>query len=181
MLWEDRCGMRKHKGRTRLRQRNGSAKLTPYAFSQTSSRCWFASWLPPAARSLLRRPSRPTLSASFPIFPCLPDAKFVSRAGSEDALQLTLYTPAQAARVVEYYRDVLSQGKWRLVSDMKKPDGTIVLYAEQDGPPLWVSVWPTTDSAGTMVQLAGAVVRSRFGEGRSRGAEGGRQLGRIRS
>jgi len=89
-----------------------------------------------------------------------PDAKFVSRAGSEDALQVTLYTPTQAATVVEYYRGTLSQGKWRLVSDMKKPDGKIVLYAEQDSRPLWVSVWPTTDSAGTMVQLAGAVVRA---------------------
>ena len=90
-----------------------------------------------------------------------PDAKFVSRAGSEDALQVTLYTPTQAsAKVVEYYRGVLSQGKWQLVSDMKKPDGKIVLYAERDGRPLWVSVWPTTDSAGTMVQLAGAVVRA---------------------
>ena len=90
-----------------------------------------------------------------------PDAKFVSRAGSEDALQVTLYTPTQAAAgVVEYYRAILSQGKWRLVSDTKKPDGKVVLYAEQDGRPLWVSVWPTTDSAGTMVQLAGAVVRA---------------------
>ena len=89
-----------------------------------------------------------------------PDAKFVSRAGSEDALQVTLYTPTQeAAKVVEYYRGVLSQGKWRLVSDMKRPNGKIVLYAERDGRPLWVSVWPTTDSAGTMVQLAGAVAK----------------------
>jgi len=82
----------------------------------------------------------------------------VSRAGSADALQLTLFSPGESDGVVEYYRGVLSKGKWRLVSDMKKPDGTVVLYAEQDGPPLWVSIWPTTDSAGTMVQLAGAVV-----------------------
>jgi hypothetical protein len=34
----------------------------------------------------------------------------------------------------------------------------VVLYAEQDGPPIWVRVWPTTDRAGTMVELAGAVV-----------------------
>ncbi len=87
-----------------------------------------------------------------------PDAKFVSRSGSEDALQVTLYSPTQAASVIKYYRAVLSQGKWQLVSDMKKPDGKVVLYAEQGGRPLWVSVWPTTDSAGTMVQLAGAVV-----------------------
>jgi hypothetical protein len=54
---------------------------------------------------------------------------------------------------------VLSKAGWRLVSDRQKPDGTVVLYAEQDGPPMWVSVWPTSDSAGTMVQLAGVVLR----------------------
>jgi hypothetical protein len=102
-------------------------------------------------------PKPPDAFSVFPNLPVPPGAQFVSRAGSEDALQLTLYTPTQSARVVEYYRGELSRGKWRLVSDMKKPNGTIVLYAEQDGPPLWVSVWPTSDSAGTMVQLAGAV------------------------
>lgn len=100
----------------------------------------------------------PSATAIFPNLPLPPDAKFVSRAGSADALEITLFSPAESAGVVEYYRGVLSKGKWRLVSDMKQPDGTVVLYAEQDGPPLWVSIWPTTDSAGTMVQLAGAVV-----------------------
>jgi hypothetical protein len=105
-------------------------------------------------------PKPPDAFSVFPNLPLPPDARFVSRTGSEDALQVTLFTPTPAAKVVEYYRVALSQGKWRLVSDMKKPDGKTVLYAEQDGPPLWVSVWPTSDSAGTMVQLAGAVVRS---------------------
>jgi hypothetical protein len=94
----------------------------------------------------------------FPNLPLPPGAQFVSRAGSADALQLTLFSPSEARGVVEYYRGVLSKGKWRLVSDVKKPDGTVVLYAEQEGPPIWVRVWPSTDRAGTMVQLAGAVV-----------------------
>ena len=82
----------------------------------------------------------------------------MSRSGSSDALQLTMFSPSEATEVVKYYRDVLSKGRWRLVSDQKKPDGKVILYAEQDGPPIWISVWPTTDSAGTMVQLAGAVL-----------------------
>ncbi len=69
-----------------------------------------------------------------------------------------MFSPSETAEVVKYYRDVLSKGRWRLVSDQKRPDGKVMLYAEQDGPPIWVSVWPTTDSAGTMVQLAGAVL-----------------------
>ena len=103
-------------------------------------------------------PKPPSTFAVFPNLPLPPGAQFVSRAGSADALQLTLFSPSEARGVVEYYRGVLSKGKWRLVSDVKKPDGTVVLYAEQEGPPIWVRVWPSTDRAGTMVQLAGAVV-----------------------
>lgn len=103
-------------------------------------------------------PKSPDTFTVFPNLPLPPGAKFVSRAGSADALQITLFSPSQAAAVTEYYRDVLSKGKWRLVSDTKKPDGSVILYAEQDGPPLWVSLWPTSDGAGTMVQLAGAVI-----------------------
>ena len=99
----------------------------------------------------------PSTFTVFPNLPLPPGAKFVSRAGSSDALQITMFSPNEANSVVEYYRDVLSKGRWRLVSDQKKPDGKVVFYAEQDGPPIWVSVWPT-DSAGTMVQLAGAVL-----------------------
>jgi hypothetical protein len=100
----------------------------------------------------------PSTFTVFPNLPLPPGAKFVSRSGSSDALQLTMFSPSEASEVVEYYRDVLSKGSWRLVSDQKKPGGKVILYAEQDGPPIWVSVWPTTDSAGTMVQLAGAVL-----------------------
>ena len=103
-------------------------------------------------------PKPPSTFTAFPNLPLPPGAEFVSRAGSADALQITLFSPTKAAGVTEYYRNVLGKGKWRLVGDSKKPDGSIVLYAEQDGPPLWVRIWPTTDSAGTMVELVGAVV-----------------------
>lgn len=103
-------------------------------------------------------PKPPDAAKVFPNLPLPPDAQFVSRAGSADALQITLFSPSRAAGVIDYYRGVLSKGNWRLVSDVKRPDGSVVLYAEQDGPPLWVSVWPTTDGAGTMVELSGAIV-----------------------
>jgi hypothetical protein len=87
-----------------------------------------------------------------------PEAKLVSRAGSTDALQLTLFSSGKTDAVAQYYRDQLSSGKWRLVGDTKRPDGSLALYAELDGRPLWVRIWPTSDSAGTMVELAGAVL-----------------------
>jgi hypothetical protein len=103
-------------------------------------------------------PKSPDAFAVFPQLPLPPEAKLVSRAGSADALQLTMFSPARADAVTDYYRDKLSSGKWRLVGDAKRPDGSVALYAEQDGPPLWVRIWPTSDSAGTMVELSGALV-----------------------
>ena len=82
----------------------------------------------------------------------------MSRAGGADALQITLFSATKADALTDYYRTQLSKGKWRLVSDVKRPDGSVALYAEQDGPPLWVRVWPTSDGAGSMVELAGALV-----------------------
>jgi hypothetical protein len=103
----------------------------------------------------------PDASKVFPNLPLPPEAQLVSREGSEEALQIRLLSPSQADQVSGYYRDMLSSGKWRLISDVKNRDGSVTLYAEQDGPPLWVRIWPTSDGAGTMVELAGAVVAKR--------------------
>ncbi len=103
-------------------------------------------------------PKHPDVFKVLPDLPLPPGAQFVSRAGSAEALQITLFSPGPVAGVTAYYRDALSTGKWRLVGDVKKRDGSVVLYAEQDGPPMWVRIWPTSDSAGTMVELSGAVV-----------------------
>jgi hypothetical protein len=73
-------------------------------------------------------------------------------------LQITLRTPASDTVVTKFYRNLLSQGDWRLVSDVKNRDGVIALYAEHKGPPLWVRIWPISDGSGTMVQLTGAAL-----------------------
>jgi hypothetical protein len=105
------------------------------------------------------RPTKvPSTFEAFPNLPLPPASQFVSRAGSEDALQLKLISAASSQQVLDYYRGVLTKGKWQLISDVKKPDGSVVLYAEQDGPPLWVTVSPTSDKEGTMIELSGAVL-----------------------
>jgi hypothetical protein len=111
-----------------------------------------------ACSSEPRSPKPPDTFSVFPNLPLPPSAQLVSRAGSEDALQIRLLSAAPPDQVTDYYRDVLTKGRWRLISDIKNRDGSVVLYAEQDGPPLWVRIWPTSDGAGTMVELSGAVV-----------------------
>jgi hypothetical protein len=105
-----------------------------------------------------RAPQLPDLGAAFPNLPLPPKPELVSQTGSADALQLTLRTSSEVDRVVAYYRNMLSTGNWRLVSDIKNPDGSVVLYAEQNGPPMWVRIWKPKGESGTMVQLTGAVV-----------------------
>ena len=104
------------------------------------------------------QPPPPTLAKAFPTLPLPRDPELVSRAGSTDALQLTLHSPAGVDEVTEYYRTVLSNTPWRLVSDRQNPDGSTVLYAEHNGPPLWVRIWKLGDR-GTMVELTGAVIQ----------------------
>ncbi len=105
-----------------------------------------------------RGPKPPSLDAAFSHLPLPPQPELLSQTGSADALQLTLRSPANVAEVTEYYRNVLSTGNWRLVSDTRSADGAVALYAEQDGPPMWVRIWQAGDRGGTMVQLTGAVI-----------------------
>jgi hypothetical protein len=105
-----------------------------------------------------KAPEMPKISQVFPKLPLPPNARVVSRSGGPDALQLTLMSPVKAKDVESYYRAMLSKNGWRLVNDMRDKDGSVVLFAEQDGPPLWVRIKSTDDSVATIVELAGAVV-----------------------
>lgn len=105
-----------------------------------------------------KAPQTPRFSQVFPNLPLPPRASVVSRSGGADALQLTLMSAAKAGDVEMYYRSVLSKNGWRLVNDMRDRDGSVALFAERDGTPLWVRIKSTDDSAATMVELAGAVL-----------------------
>jgi hypothetical protein len=102
-------------------------------------------------------PETPRLSQVLPNLPLPPNASVVSKSGGSDALQITLISSAKVKDVETYYRAVLSKNGWRLVNDMRDRDGSVVLLAEQNGPPLWVRIKSTDDSVATMVELAGAV------------------------
>jgi len=102
-------------------------------------------------------PQTPKVSQVFPNLPLPPNARVVSKSGGSDALQITLISPFKAKDVETYYRAILSKNEWRLVNDMRDRDGAVVLFAEQNGPPLWVRIKSTDDSVATIVELAGAV------------------------
>jgi hypothetical protein len=104
-------------------------------------------------------PTLPDVTKAFSNLPLPPNPELVSKGGSTDALQLTVFSPADFNQVTDFYRKVLSGEHWRLVSDKTTADGSVVLYAEQRGPPLWVRIWRLGDR-GTMVELTGAVVDS---------------------
>jgi hypothetical protein len=121
------------------------------------TRIWAAVALVALVACRDKPPEPPKVSQVFPNLPLPPNATLVSKSGSSDALQLTLRSPVQAKHVEAYYRDLLSKNGWRLINDMRDRDGSVVLFAEQDGPPLWVRITGTEDSLATIVQLAGAV------------------------
>lgn len=107
-------------------------------------------------------PEPPPLNEAMPDLPLPPLATVVSRAGSEDALQITFRTPLVPDSIAAYYRAILSTGVWSLVSDSRTADGAIALYAERNGPPLWVTIRKDSTSSGTILSLGGAVTRPKM-------------------
>lgn len=105
-------------------------------------------------------PSRAKLSETIPNIPVPPEAQVLSSSGSADALQIRFRSELQPDQVAAYYRQVLSRAPWKLVSDTRTQDGAYALYAEQDGPPLWVRIRKAEGTAGSFVDLAGAKVSS---------------------
>ena len=107
-----------------------------------------------------RTPKQPKMADVFPNLPLPPGASLVAKSGGPEALQLTLRSTSPSAEVEAYYKRVFSGNGWRLVNQLKSPDGVTVMYAQQDGPPLWVRIIPQ-DSTTTLVELAGAVMERR--------------------
>lgn len=103
----------------------------------------------------------PKLSETLPNLPAPPNSDVISREGGEDALKIRFRSSLQPDQVAAYYREVLSNTPWRLVSDTREQDGGIALYAEQDGPPIWVTIRKADGAEGTYVDLAGAKVARR--------------------
>jgi len=119
-------------------------------------------WLLPALLILAAcsEPKKaPRLAETLPNIPLPPRAEVVSRENGEDAIKIRFRSQATPDAVSSYYRDILSKPPWTLVSDNRTEDGKVALYAEQAGPPLWVTIWKAEGAEGTFIDLAGARTR----------------------
>ena len=105
-------------------------------------------------------PSRlPKLSETIPNLPVPPGGQVLRTEGGTDALSIRYRTPMAPEAAANYYRKFLGRDPWRLVSDTRGPDGEVSLYAERDGPPLWVVIRKADGAEGSFVDLAGAKTR----------------------
>jgi hypothetical protein len=101
-----------------------------------------------------------SVAQALPGLPLPPAAEVLSRSGSAEALQITFRSALPADNLVEFYRGVLSNGPWDLVSDERDSEGARVLYAERDGPPIWVRIYKATGAEGSIVEISGAVPKA---------------------
>lgn len=97
------------------------------------------------------------MSDALPILLVPPASQVVGRSGSEDALQITFRSQWDEERLAGYYRELLSREPWDLVNDAEDREGATVLYAERDGPPLWIRIDKAVGAAGSLVEISGAV------------------------
>jgi hypothetical protein len=104
-----------------------------------------------------KTPKTAKLSEALPNIPLPPEATFVGRSGGPDALQVTVRSTVGADTVANYYRGVFKTGNWKLVNDAKDAEGATVLFARQNGPPLWVRI-QAADGGGSTIELSGAVL-----------------------
>ena len=114
------------------------------------------------ALSACKKEKPEEVPSALDVFPAIimpPNASFVSKSGSKDALAVTLRTTLTTDAAANYYRLALRPPTWRLVSDAKDNQAATVLYAEHSGRPLWVRVWPDSEFNATFVEMTGAVAQ----------------------
>ena len=96
---------------------------------------------------------RPPVLAGVPLYT---GSRVLDTTGTSDAAMLTVSVPARPDSVAAFYRRELVGGGWRIVGD-RQEDGGVDLFAERDGPPLWVQVRPGRLVGSSRVTLIGAV------------------------
>jgi hypothetical protein len=89
-----------------------------------------------------------------------PQSTPVEVSAGEEAAQFVLTAPASVAEVRAWYRKVLPMNGWELKGDGQGRDGTVSMYAEHQGRPLWITLRPNVGAPGTTYTLIGAFTLS---------------------
>ncbi len=97
---------------------------------------------------------------ALPGMPLPGDPTFISRSGSDSALQVVMTSAQSLDTMIVYYRQILSREPWTLVSDQAFNTNGRVFYATRNGPPIWVTVTSNPNGAGTQISLNGAVAQA---------------------
>jgi hypothetical protein len=101
------------------------------------------------------QPRPPSVLEAFPELPMPPASTLESRSGSIDVLQLVFRSTASREEVVGGYRSAFGQPGWRIVSDTRNPDSSVVMLAEKNDRAVWVRVEEA--EAGSRIMLTGGV------------------------
>jgi hypothetical protein len=102
----------------------------------------------------MKAPKPISLGDVLPNFPLPPQGEALTREGGADAMQFLFVSPMPPDSIVSYYTNVLSTGAFHLINEQKSGK-TTALYAEQDGPSIWVTVSPNGNT-GSQITIAGA-------------------------
>lgn len=82
-------------------------------------------------------------------------ARLTDTTRTADALRAQFFVGMSVDSLAAYYRRELPKAGFRIVGDVT--DGPRVdMYAQRDGPPLWVQMQPTRDSGITQFTIIGA-------------------------
>lgn len=87
-----------------------------------------------------------------------PGSQLLSLATGEDVAELQLLAPDDQEKVAAWFRQALVLNHWQLERDARNPDGSVVIFAQRDKRPIWITVQRTTPGAGTPYAMIGAIV-----------------------
>ena len=97
------------------------------------------------------RPAPPVL-AGVPVFPF---SVILDTTATEEAARATLIVAQIPDSVAAFYRRRLTAEGWRILSDMAADSG-VTIYAQRQGPPLWIQIRPGRRPRTTVYSLIGA-------------------------
>ncbi|HWH02650.1 MAG TPA: hypothetical protein VN674_03095 [Gemmatimonadales bacterium] len=101
--------------------------------------------------------SRHTIAQSLKGVLVYPRSTVVGMSSGDSAGQLSLSSRADPDSVAQWFRASLTLNHWTLQSDARQPDGSIIMYAERQSQPLWITIRQATGTVGTNYTVTGAI------------------------